>query len=653
VANFEAIKSYVVSIGFEVDQPELQRVQATIEDTVRHVEEMTTGMFKVVAIAAGTVVTAFTGIATAAVAMAHHVAQGEMEFQKYALHMNMNVDAAKKMKIGLEALGATLAEVFWNPELRERFNQLWRDQARLQAGLGADYQQQMKNLRDIEFEFTRFRVALQYLQMGIVSALEKAFGMEEGGLLKRLKAFNDLFIKDNRKAADSLAHVLKPIIIDVGNAILDVTSYFIKFIGRLSGDKRLEDGKVSLDNIKNTFVDMINLIPPLIDKLEQLGNRLATIAGWIDKIIGPLERHPELTERLLAATAGGTAFGPVGAAAGFIAGPKIVDLATMTKEQQEAKEDAELAGSSAWYQSFVRGQRAVRKYIEEGSPLAHELFGGPTQGMPPTAPTTPQKPVPDVLPDWMRQSTTAIPGTNITPSTDLQETFRKATGQTKAPATVGGAPIGAAMPGTGMMGLATHVASWLSEHMPSLSGLEGVWKKGEQWTRENVIKTVGAVAKQMGVPPEIALSVAKTESNFNPMAISKAGAQGVMQLMPGTAAGMGVKGSDDVLGNIAGGIGYLKKLYEQFHDWRLALMAYNWGPGNVQNWMKRGGGAMPAETAAYVPKVLSSAVNVGGITINVPTGSNPQAIADMVVKQIEQRLDKRVQRQLAQQGVYP
>ncbi len=131
-------------------------------------------------------------------------------------------------------------------------------------------------------------------------------------------------------------------------------------------------------------------------------------------------------------------------------------------------------------------------------------------------------------------------------------------------------------------------------------------------TDENLRAIVSRYAAYYGLSESLVYAVIRAESNFNPNAVSPAGARGLMQLMPGTAAEMGVTDIFDPTQNIAGGTQYLYKMMELFGDTKLALAGYNAGPENV----KRHNGIPPfAETQAYVKTVLRfEAAYSGGAT---------------------------------------
>jgi soluble lytic murein transglycosylase-like protein len=116
---------------------------------------------------------------------------------------------------------------------------------------------------------------------------------------------------------------------------------------------------------------------------------------------------------------------------------------------------------------------------------------------------------------------------------------------------------------------------------------------------------ITAAAKKHGIDPALLAGLVKQESGFNPNAGSPAGARGLTQLMPGTAAGLGVTNVLDPLQSLDGGAKYLRQQLDAFGgDVTKALGAYNAGPGAVQRY----GGVPPyAETQHYVRVVQENA----------------------------------------------
>jgi soluble lytic murein transglycosylase-like protein len=119
---------------------------------------------------------------------------------------------------------------------------------------------------------------------------------------------------------------------------------------------------------------------------------------------------------------------------------------------------------------------------------------------------------------------------------------------------------------------------------------------------EDIERSINKAAQAYDLPPDLIRGVIKAESDFQVDAESKAGAKGLMQLMPATARELGVKDLYDIDRNIDGGARYLKRLMDRFGgDLRKALAAYNAGPGTVERYR----GSVPyEETRRYVKKVL-------------------------------------------------
>jgi hypothetical protein len=150
--------------------------------------------------------------------------------------------------------------------------------------------------------------------------------------------------------------------------------------------------------------------------------------------------------------------------------------------------------------------------------------------------------------------------------------------------------VATASAGTSPTGASTSGASTMSGTVPAGLGVPG-----------DLVPLFTAAAAQHGVPASLLAAVAKQESGFNPGAVSSAGAEGIMQLMPSTAAGLGVNAYDPAQA-IGGAAQLLSGYLKQYNgSVPLALAAYNAGPGAVAQY----GGIPPyPETTAYVNDIL-------------------------------------------------
>jgi soluble lytic murein transglycosylase-like protein len=140
-----------------------------------------------------------------------------------------------------------------------------------------------------------------------------------------------------------------------------------------------------------------------------------------------------------------------------------------------------------------------------------------------------------------------------------------------------------------------------SEFQPELFEIEPEFQVSNNLPREQDFESIIRDAGQKyGVHQSLIKAVIQVESGGYPLAVSKAGARGLMQLMPGTASDLGVTNPFDPAQNIMGGTRYLRNLLDRYRgDLKLALAAYNWGMGNLEKRPE----SMPRETKNYISQV--------------------------------------------------
>ncbi|BBO71963.1 hypothetical protein DSCA_58930 [Desulfosarcina alkanivorans] len=166
---------------------------------------------------------------------------------------------------------------------------------------------------------------------------------------------------------------------------------------------------------------------------------------------------------------------------------------------------------------------------------------------------------------------------------------------------------GSPRPG-GPKGFGDAVAASRGKHVISDSASDGGGVEADAGgppqtdSRALIADSIKDAARKYNLPAKLIESVIQAESSFRVDAVSPAGAQGLMQLMPGTAKELGVDDPFDVRQNIDGGAGYLRRMMDRFGgDVKLALAAYNAGPGTVE---KYNGNVPYRETQNYIERVL-------------------------------------------------
>jgi len=146
--------------------------------------------------------------------------------------------------------------------------------------------------------------------------------------------------------------------------------------------------------------------------------------------------------------------------------------------------------------------------------------------------------------------------------------------------------------------------------LPVTSGSSTGWLRMTETSRSLYATEIREISARHGVDATLVESVIRAESAFNPTAVSRAGARGLMQLMPKTALALGVRDSFNPRENIDGGVRHLRYLLDRYPgNVTLAVAAYNAGEGAVDSYR----GIPPyAETQQYVRRVLQSSGGGGG-----------------------------------------
>jgi hypothetical protein len=223
LANYKTIRNYLVGLGFAVEHVAERKFQDALKRTGVAVEKFAKASAEGFTIVGGAFVAATAAVAGATVGLMRSTAQQDLGFQVFARRMMMGTDAAKKMKIATDALGYSLEEIIWGPpELAERYQQLIKDQTRMMELLGGDRgEKAFRNIRDIEFQFTRMGPALQYFGMRLTEDILNKLSGSPMALKERLQGFVDWFESPSGfvRISDKTSSVIAPAFLKLGAAV--------------------------------------------------------------------------------------------------------------------------------------------------------------------------------------------------------------------------------------------------------------------------------------------------------------------------------------------------------------------------------------------------------------------------------------------------
>ncbi len=214
------IKSYLISLGFEADDNMYRKFSAALQKASGEVEKHTSIIANSYAKAGGVIIGAVGTIITSTTMLLDSLAKADLGYEKYAMRMYMARDAAKQFKIVTDSMGESLEDIAWIPELNEKYKSLMEEAHKME--LPTSYQEQMKMIRGIGFEFTRLKVesiyGLQWIGHNLIKHLFKPISDSKNSF----KSFNDYIVEKmpiwSEKIASAFSKVLN-IILDNGEAL--------------------------------------------------------------------------------------------------------------------------------------------------------------------------------------------------------------------------------------------------------------------------------------------------------------------------------------------------------------------------------------------------------------------------------------------------
>jgi len=228
----DALKSYLVKLGFDVDNEGFNKLKNTLNDISSIIAKNSSEMKQQYVEAGAAIVGAITSVTGAITSLATKVAESDMTFQLFAQRMYMSNEMAKAFKITTDALGHSLNEIAWNPELRHHYFELLKEVKSMQVPGAA--RETYEQLRSVGFEWTRLKVEAVSSIDWIVFHLIKMNHGELSNFKGSLSFINDKIQKNMPEWTNNVAKFLNPFVA-IGKDIAIVFSGVLRVFGGIFG----------------------------------------------------------------------------------------------------------------------------------------------------------------------------------------------------------------------------------------------------------------------------------------------------------------------------------------------------------------------------------------------------------------------------------
>lgn len=320
------IDEYLIKLGAAVDASGMARFHQALREASAVAESSAASIAGAFFKAQTEVVSGLAAIGGAALGLVDKVAMADQQYRLFALHMYMSKDAARGLKIAMDALGEPLENLAWDAELRARTHQLILDQ-RAMAPNG-DFDAQMRKIRDVRFEFTRMEVELQLLGMHVVQDFMRALGVGPDELLAKLRGFNNWVTHNLPMISDKIVTLFMPVwndLKDVFFAVKDALEAtglaFTNIVGALTGDTSIEGTTFNFEKMAGALQHVAHWMAVFAEVVAKAEELVADLTAAISQLLSAVPAP--ILDAVVGASVGGFFGGPLGAVAGAATGVAI------------------------------------------------------------------------------------------------------------------------------------------------------------------------------------------------------------------------------------------------------------------------------------------------------------------------------------------
>lgn len=261
----DVIKSYLVSLSASVDKQSFDKFSAAMLGAQRTVASNVGGIvgnllkFQI----AGTA--AFATVGFGIIGYIDKLAMADLKTKLLATQNMMSVQQYRAVSMALDTLGVTLNDVFFGTkELQERFHILIDDQKKLAGIIGPNYEQQMRQVRDVIFQLQRLELKGEYFGMKFAADLLEKLGFGKGGLELQLEKLNNFVLTNMPAWSDELTTDIIPVLGQMwdifkrtGDVIKEASIDFDDLISTLSGDSSIDTKKASFESFARSIEHVV------------------------------------------------------------------------------------------------------------------------------------------------------------------------------------------------------------------------------------------------------------------------------------------------------------------------------------------------------------------------------------------------------------